>query len=253
MSSRGCSNCRDSGHSTADKFDALGIDTLLCDPPLAESRSDGSGYESLDTLLRECNLLSLHTPLTRGGAHPTFHLLDEDRLDRLGRAAVLVNTARGEVVDNRALLELRRRRDDLTLFIDTWEYEPRVLGELLALTDLATPHVAGYSAEGRLRGIQAVRDAAGRHFGWPPGWQMAEQLPALKRLDPAPADDALEFWQNLFRAHWDIGRDHEAFVTAAVLDETARGEHFDHALTGAATSTVGSGYRQRQPAPDTKP
>ena len=154
-------------------------------------------------------------------------MLDEDRLDRLGRAAVLVNTARGEVVDNRALLELRRRRDDLTLFIDTWEYEPRVLGELLALTDLATPHVAGYSAEGRLRGIQAVRDAAGRHFGWPPGWQMAEQLPALKRLDPAPADDALEFWQNLFRAHWDIGRDHEAFVTAAVLDETARGEHFD--------------------------
>ena len=215
------------GTRLADKFDALGIDTLLCDPPLAESRGDSRSYQSLDRLVRECNLLCLHTPLTRGGAHPTFHLLDRDRLQRLGRDTVLINTSRGEVVDNRALLELRRQRDDLMLFIDTWEYEPRVLGELLALTDLATPHVAGYSAEGRLRGTQAVRDAAGRHFGWQTGWQMDALLPPSQELEAPSSEYALGFWQELFHAHWDIRRDHEAFIASAALDEAARGAHFD--------------------------
>ena len=215
------------GSRLAHKFAVLGIDTLLCDPPLAESRGNGQSYESLDTLLAECNLLCLHTPLTRNGAHPTFHLMDDYRLRLLAEGAVLVNTSRGEVVDNQALVELRRRRDDLTLFIDTWEHEPRLLGELLALTDLATPHVAGYSAEGRLRGTQAVRDAAGRHFGWPDDWCMQSLLPPPQALEAPRESDALRFWRTLFRGHWDIRRDHEALLSAATLDDTARGKYFD--------------------------
>lgn len=215
------------GSRLADKFDLLGIDTLLCDPPLAESRGDTRSYQTLDTLIGECNLLCLHTPLTRDGAHPTFHLLDDRRLRRLGRDTLLINTSRGEVIDNRALLEVRRRRDDLVLFIDTWEFEPRVLGELLALADLATPHVAGYSAEGRLRGTQAVRDAAGRHFGWPDDWRMASLLPPPQALEAMPNPDALAFWRNLFRNHWDIRRDHRALFAAVTLDDRQRGIHFD--------------------------
>jgi erythronate-4-phosphate dehydrogenase len=220
------------GHGNVGKrlkagFDALGIECLLCDPPLAESGAGDQAYRALDTLLEECNLLSLHTPLVHGGRHPTHHLLDGDRLARLRDGAVLVNTSRGDVVDNSALVEIARRRDDLTLFIDTWEREPLVSLELLRRADLSTPHIAGYSVEGRLRGTQAVRDAAGRRFGWPAGWRMEHRLPPAIPLHLAPADSEPAFWQGLFRAFWDIRRDHEAFVASAEMEDAERTRHFD--------------------------
>ncbi|MGD2171568.1 MAG: 4-phosphoerythronate dehydrogenase [Gammaproteobacteria bacterium] len=215
------------GKRVKHKFDALGIDCLLCDPPLAEAGATPQTFAELDTLVGECDLISLHTPLTRGGPHPTFHLFDGSRLRTLARDCLLINTARGSVVDNEALLELSRRRDDLRLFLDTWEHEPLISTELLRRVDLATPHIAGYSVEGRLRGTQAVLDAAAGHFGWTPGWQMSHCLPPGRHLHPAAGAGMLEFWQGLFREHFEITRDHEALVGGIDLDDEARARHFD--------------------------
>jgi erythronate-4-phosphate dehydrogenase len=209
------------------KFDVLGIESLLCDPPLAETAESPQSFVDLETLIGECDLVSLHTPLTRGGRHPTFHLLDAARLRALRRHCLLVNTARGEVVDNDALLEVSLQRDDLRLFLDTWEHEPLVSRDLLQRVDLATPHIAGYSIEGRLRGVQTVLDAAADYFGWTPDWHMSRRLPAVRALPVSATDSELAFWQALFRHHFDIRRDHQAMVRGLELDDSRRGGYFD--------------------------
>jgi erythronate-4-phosphate dehydrogenase len=209
------------------KLDALGIECLACDPPLQNSGQSSQVFVDLDTILRECNFISLHVPLTHGGMHPTFHLLNAKRLHSLREGCVLINAARGEVVDNHALQQLLTRRDDLHVFLDTWENEPLVSRELLRRVDLATPHIAGYSVEGRLRGTQMVLDAAASHFNLPPGWHMSQQLPAGRELHCRATGSRLEFWQDLLQQHCDIWRDHDAFIAGANLDDDEFSAHFD--------------------------
>ena len=209
------------------KLDALGIDCLVCDPPLQESGKSAQSFVSLETILAECNFISLHVPLVRNGEHPTFHLLDGTRLHRLAENCVLVNAARGEIVDNAALLELLQRRDDLNVYLDTWENEPLVSRELLQRVDLATPHIAGYSVEGRLRGTQMVLDAACAHFKQKSSWHMSRELPAVREIDCRKFGTGVGFWQDLFRIHCDIRRDHDDFVSGLDLDNDAFAVHFD--------------------------
>ncbi len=220
----GCGNVGSRVHL---KLEALGIDTLVCDPPLAARGGPDNEFVDLDTLLRDCDLLTLHVPLTRNGAHPTRHLLDSSRLAALVDDCVLINAARGAVVDNAALAALLRRRDDLAVFLDTWEGEPLVSRELLTRVDLATPHIAGYSVEGRLRGTQMALAATGAYFDRRASWDMAGLLPTVQPLRPRPAATRLAFWQSLFAAHWDIRRDHAAYVAGAELDDSAFAAHFD--------------------------
>ncbi len=215
------------GSGLRQKLVALGIECLACDPPLQAAARSSQAFVDLDSIIRECDFISLHLPLIRDGRHPTYHLLDSERLQSLNHACVLVNAARGEVIDNRALLSLLKRRQDLHVFLDTWEDEPLVSRELLQRVDLATPHIAGYSVEGRLRGTQIVLDAAGEHFGTTSSWHMSQQLPAKKTLNPEPVGSRLQFWQDLFQQHCDIWRDHDRFVAGAVFNDSAFATHFD--------------------------
>jgi erythronate-4-phosphate dehydrogenase len=209
------------------KLDALGIDCLVCDPPLQRAGNSQQEFVSLDRILSECNFISLHVPLLGDGEHPTFHLLDAERLGALTDGCVLVNAARGEVVDNAALLELLGQRDDLVVFLDTWENEPLVSRDLLQRVDLATPHIAGYSVEGRLRGTQMVLDAACAHFKQQSSWHMSRELPGARAIDCVSFGSGLAFWQMLFRQHCDISRDHDSFVGGAHLSDAAFARHFD--------------------------
>jgi erythronate-4-phosphate dehydrogenase len=209
------------------KLDALGIECLICDPPLQDANLSSQTFVDLDTMLRECDLISLHVPLTHGGNYPTFHLLNAERLHSLKAGCVLINAARGEVVDNKALLQLLNQRDDLHVFLDTWENEPLVSRDLLRRVDLATPHIAGYSVEGRLRGTQMILDAASKHFDLPSSWHMSQQLPARRELAWPSTGIKLKFWQDLLQQHCDIWRDHEAFIAGADLEDDKFAAHFD--------------------------
>jgi erythronate-4-phosphate dehydrogenase len=209
------------------KLETLGIDCLVCDPPLAEAGDRRRDYVTLDSILAECNFISLHVPLTRAGEHATHHMLDAPRLDSLSRDCVLVNAARGEVIDNAALLKLLQRRDDLVIHLDTWENEPLPLRELMRRVDLATPHIAGYSVEGRLRGTKMVLDAACAHFGLQSSWNMDQQLPPRRAIDCSQFATGLAFWQSLFRQHCDIGSDHDALLDGIDLDDAEFAAHFD--------------------------
>lgn len=150
------------GGAVATLASALGFRVIGCDPFVA---SPALPQRPLAELLAEADILSLHVPLTRGGDHPTFHLLDAEALARLPAHAILVNACRGEVVDGAALAAALAARPGLTAVLDVWEGEPRVPAGLLARVRYGSPHVAGYSQEGKWRGTAMACAALCRHFG----------------------------------------------------------------------------------------
>lgn len=138
----------------------LGYRVLLNDPPLEEQIKETT-LSPLTSLLKNCDIITFHTPLTRDGDYPTWHLCDEAFLNSLQRCRLIINAARGAVCDNEALL---RWQGDIAL--DCWEGEPNINRELLDKAFVATPHIAGYSLQGKQRGTSMIIEALNRHFGW---------------------------------------------------------------------------------------
>jgi erythronate-4-phosphate dehydrogenase len=223
----GIIGCGNIGSRLLQKLQALGIETLINDLPLEEAGTPDYQFVDLDTILSECNFITLHVPLTNDGDHPTWHLFDQQCLRRLNGNCILVNAARGPVVDNNALLELLERRSDLTVFLDTWENEPDISRALLHQVDLATPHVAGYSVEGRLRATQMILDVVCKHFATCSNWRMSQYLPETLDLEIEASDIQLRFWQRLFAQHYDIWQDHLALTQSSTLSDAEFALHFD--------------------------
>ncbi|WP_373186159.1 4-phosphoerythronate dehydrogenase PdxB [Halopseudomonas sp.] len=172
-------------------LEALGVRCLRCDPLLAESGE--SGLVDLDQLIAGADVVSCHVPLTREGGHPTFHLFDRSRLQALGKGAWLINSSRGPVVDNQALAQVLRSRSDLQVVLDVWEHEPEVDPDLAHLCALATPHIAGYSLDGKLRGTAMIYSAFCDFLNQPAEQQLAVLAPhageaALQVHSGAPAE-----------------------------------------------------------------
>ncbi|GEK49164.1 erythronate-4-phosphate dehydrogenase [Bisbaumannia pacifica] len=196
------------GGRLAARLAALGIETLCCDPPRAEAEGS-EGFHDLETLIERCDVLCLHTPLVRGGSHATHHLLDARRLAALRPGTWLLNAGRGDCLDGEALKARLAARGDLLTLLDVWENEPAIDEVLWRAADLATPHVAGYSLDGKLRGTHQVYGAAMHHFGLPARRKLASLLPspALPRLT---LDAGLSPWDALrlcIRACHDPRRD----------------------------------------------
>jgi erythronate-4-phosphate dehydrogenase len=223
----GIVGCGNVGSRVLQKLQALGIDTLINDPPLAAAKTSDYQFVDLDTIIAECNFITLHVPLTRDGEHPTHHLLDHQRLQKLTENCVLVNAARGSVLDNKALSNLFDQRSDLFVFLDTWENEPDISRSLLQKVDLATPHIAGYSVEGRLRGTQMILGAACRHFNLDSGWRMESLLPESIILNIESGRTDLTLWQHLFAAHHNICQDHDALTESTLMSDQEFASHFD--------------------------
>lgn len=137
---------------------AYGMKVLLCDPILEKNDSDKRQFVSLDTIIEQADIISLHVPITKEGVDKTWYLFDETRLMQLKNNAWLLNCCRGEVIDNRALIKVKRQRDDIKLVLDVWEGEPHPMAVLVPLVEFATPHIAGYSLEGKARGTFMLFD-----------------------------------------------------------------------------------------------
>lgn len=129
-----------------------------------------------------CDVVCLHTPLTRDGEHPTWHLLDAARLATLKAGAVLLNAGRGAVVDNAALQQLLEQRRDLQVVLDVWEFEPSISIPLLERVALGTPHIAGYSLDGKLAGTHMLLRACCDFLGEPMPLEQTEHARQLLTL-----------------------------------------------------------------------
>lgn len=144
----------------------LGARILVSDPPKQAAGADVPGeYTPLHRLLAESDAVTLHTPLISDGDHPTFHLISHREIEAMKPGAILVNAARGAVLDTEALLP-PLRAGSLRAVIDTWEGEPAVNRELLALADIATFHIAGYSRQGKERATRMVLEEMEKFFGF---------------------------------------------------------------------------------------
>lgn len=163
------------GSNVARKAAALGMAVVLNDPPLAEATGDAK-YRPLDEILA-CDFITTHVPLTKEGPHRTVHLVDADFLSRMKPGSFFMNTARGPICDNGALLACLQRDHLRGALLDVWEGEPEVRLDVLDAVDIATPHIAGYSFDGKVNGTRQIYEAACRHLGVPADWSVDALLP----------------------------------------------------------------------------
>ncbi|UCO96589.1 4-phosphoerythronate dehydrogenase PdxB [Metapseudomonas lalkuanensis] len=215
------------GGRLVDVLRGLGWRVLVCDPP--RQAVEGGDFVDLETIIRECDAISLHTPLDAGGEHPTYHLLDTGRLERLRPGAWLLNASRGPVVDNQALRAVLERRSDLRAVLDVWEGEPQADVALAQLCRIATPHIAGYSLDGKLRGTAQVYQAWCRFSGQAESVRLDELLPApwLDELTLDAGTDPNWALATLCRAVYDPRRDDADFRRSLAGDEGQRRAAFD--------------------------
>ncbi|KPG98564.1 erythronate-4-phosphate dehydrogenase [Pseudomonas sp. RIT-PI-q] len=154
----------------------LGWNVLVCDP--LRQAVEGGDFVSLEQIIEQCDVISLHTPLKKHGAQATWHLFDKNRLNQLKSGTWLINASRGPVVDNAALRQVLLQREDLQAVLDVWEGEPEVDVALAELCVLATPHIAGYSLDGKQRGTAQIYQAYCQFLGQPEQVSLSDLLPA---------------------------------------------------------------------------
>ncbi len=186
----GIVGCGNVGGRLFRRLSALGVACQVDDPFLNEAEC--TELTDLQTVL-SADIICLHTPLTIDGQFPTHHIINREVLEQFIRpGALLINASRGGVIDNLALLAHLKTGADLKVVLDVWESEPEINLALLRQVNLATPHIAGYSVEGRLRGTLIVRDAMCRHLNLPVTEASAANSPVgLSNVYPVSTDNTV--------------------------------------------------------------
>ncbi len=160
----------------------LGMRVLLNDPPRA--RKEGTcGYVSIEGIIRECDIITCHVPLNLEGEDKTFHLINESILRKLHPNTILINSSRGEVIDNKALKTIIKEKRIAAAVLDVWENEPNIDKELVEMLDIVTPHIAGYSADGKANGTSMSIQSLSKFFNLPLTRWFAEDVPLPDKIE----------------------------------------------------------------------
>jgi len=215
------------GSKVASAAEKLGMKTLLNDPP-RQRREGPDGFVGLKELLSDSDIITLHVPLNRSGQDPTWHMVNESFLQQVRRGAVLINTSRGEVVDESALRQAIQVQTVSEVVLDVFETEPEIQPGLLELVTLATPHIAGYSLDGKANGTIASVRSVSRFFNlgldqWEP-----ESLPLPGHpeiLADTSGKELLEILWEIFRQTYDISSDDRRLRADPSAFETLRGDY----------------------------
>jgi len=187
------------------KVRALGMQVALCDPPLRESTGD-TKYKFLEDVI-DADILTLHVPLTKSGPYTTFHMIDDQLLGRLSPQQFLLNSARGAVVDCPALRGALSAGALDGAVLDVWEGEPQIDYTLLDLAEIGSPHIAGYSLDGKVRGTEMIFEELCRFFDIPVSWDTRDLYPAPVYLRPPAGSRGQETLRSAVVQAYDILRD----------------------------------------------
>ncbi len=215
------------GKKVQSAAEALGMKVLMNDPPRARKEGE-EGFVSLDELLAEADILTLHVPLNRGGEDNTFHLVNHDFLAKAKKGSILINTSRGAVVDESALKEGIGYSIFSDVVLDVFAEEPGIDAELLESLALATPHIAGYSLEGKANGTAMSVQAISRHFGLGLDAWMPEDLPSPEEPEiygDASRVDRQELLWDVFSSCYDVSADDRRLRSAPGSFEQLRGDY----------------------------
>lgn len=215
------------GSKVAKVCELLGMKILLNDPP--RERQEGSDqFVSFQEIISQSDIITFHVPLTMHGEDATFHMADTLFFESLGKCPIILNTCRGEVVDSFAAETAVQRGQISGIVLDCWEREPDIDLQLLEMVDLATPHIAGYSKDGKANGTMMSIQAISRFFKlgidhWEPqGVDLPEQtiiqLDGLNRTEEEIIREAVLFT-------YDIGEDDQRLRANPELFEKLRGDY----------------------------
>ena len=215
------------GSKVAKAAQDFGMRVLLNDLP-REEKEGGTTFTPLERIAKECDIITFHVPLYKEGKYKTFHLADEKFFRSLQRKPVIINTSRGEIIETDALLNALDTGLISDAIIDVWENEPAINLTLLDKVFLGTPHIAGYSADGKANATRMSLDALCRYFNIQADYQIIPPAPSQPRItadtlsaaylqmyDPRQDSNALKTHPELFeklRGDYPLRREKEAYV-----------------------------------------
>ena len=199
----------------------LGWNVIGYDPFMKSPQVNQVGFEEL---LEQSDVISIHVPLTHTGHYPTYHLFNREAFANMKQNAILVNSARGPVVEEEALkADIQTTQRDVIL--DVFEHEPEISEELLNLVRVVTPHIAGYSLEGKARGTQMIYDDFCQRFGLEANKRFETQLPLCESY--FSSDTLKQVLQKHLRDIYDIARD-DHNLRACLENGKVNQSAFDH-------------------------
>jgi len=215
------------GYLLARVAQSLGLKVIAYDPFV--TRADIQQC-SLQQLMSEADIVSLHTPLTKTGSHPSYHLINEHNLAWLKPNTILLNTGRGAAIDNQALLSFINHNPAhlAAVILDVWEGEPLVNASLAAKVTIATPHIAGYSLEGKWRGTAQIYQALCQFLSQTPQHQLADFLPQQPAVITIPQTGSQWLTAQIMATQvYPIINDDTAFRATLLLADAERALAFD--------------------------
>jgi erythronate-4-phosphate dehydrogenase len=213
------------GSRVAKYAEALGLKVYKNDPP-KQRVGEGGNYVSLEEAL-QADIITLHVPLNKTVIDKTFHLLDEKKLNDLKSDTIIINSSRGAVVDNKALLDIIDKKH-FKVILDVWEGEPLINTDLLQQVFIGSAHVAGYSLEGKVNGTKIIYDALCRFTKQRNDWE--PKLPTVKNniIDVSSAKNLEEKLHIIFKQIYNIEKDDSEMRKMFGMDESLRSTHFDN-------------------------
>jgi erythronate-4-phosphate dehydrogenase len=223
----GIIGCGNVGSRVKVRMEALGIECLVCDPPLAEI-SASQDYVSMAEIAHT-DIVTLHVPLVSTGKYPTEKFINNHFISQLKPASVFINTARGQVVEEEELKSHLIRHPESSAILDVWLKEPAIDIELVGLATIATPHIAGYSIDGKIRATVMLRDALCRHYGRKNEWEENDYLPVpVEKNITIPADSTLLQAVHKALTHvYDVREDDRSLRSSVGLPSEHRATEFD--------------------------
>ncbi|MEJ2194482.1 MAG: 4-phosphoerythronate dehydrogenase [Ignavibacteriaceae bacterium] len=212
------------GSRVVEFAEALGLTALKNDPP-KERANIGSGYSELDEILK-ADIVTLHVPLNLTGTDKTYYLLNENNLSDLKQGAILINTSRGPVIDNDALSNIIDKKQ-LKVVLDVWEGEPLINTELLKKVKIGTPHIAGYSLEGKVNGTKMIYDSLRKFTGSNSDWKPLLPQVNENEIEPPLAGTEEEKLHFVFNKIYNIKNDDSLLRRLLTMKENGTVTYFD--------------------------
>lgn len=202
----------------------LGVDVVAYDP----NKSEFASTEMAQAVWQQ-DVVTLHTPITKQGPHATYHLVDKQQLSQMKKRSCLINSCRGAVINNQDLLVHLNKYDQFEAVLDVYEDEPSPADALIRACLLATPHIAGYSLDGKYRGTSMIYEAVCDYLALPKRHKLAQLMsePALRKISisqDAPMDFTLK---TCIRSAYDIRDDHFRMLSLMGMDEKSKALGFD--------------------------
>lgn len=204
---------------------SIGMKVVINDPP-KERDTKEKIFSPLEDALK-CDIITFHVPLNIEGIDKTVHLLDERNIGLIKENTILINSSRGPVVDNKVLKKRLKKNNNIFTVLDVWEEEPQIDTELLDLVSIATPHIAGYSFEGKVTGTKMVYDALCKNINIKPDWSPRRDIVLNNTVEIKNNDYVLKVLEKLFSKSYSVMDDDKLMRNIKNISEADIPEYFD--------------------------